>query len=154
MIPSDRLSTKTERILGFALAFSVLLWGMGCSAHHGPIINFTGVTGTDRFYNARSIRDFTLNLADGIEASCGAGNEAIMDTGQMIRQLRALAQNIDDAIDLFIDTPEGNDRVINAVNATKEINRLAYYKLMSCGGVPPEVPRLPGYYETFWDIAS
>lgn len=151
MIPYCRISLA-KMTLSFVLATTVLLGVTGC---YGPIIiNFTGPTGGDRFYNARVVRDFTLNVADGIEASCRPGDETIMETGDMVRQLRALAQNIDDAIDLFIDTPEGNARVINAVNAAAKPGRLGWYKMLSCGGIPPEVPRVPGYYETFWDIAS
>jgi hypothetical protein len=164
MIPYYKLSTITKMTLGFVLAISVLLWCGGCNlitfflgggGNPGDVqIIFTGPTGGDRFYNARVVRDFTQNVADGIAHSCRPGDETIMETGDMVRQLRALAQDIDDAIDLFIDTPQGNDRVINAVNAAAKPGRLGWYKMLSCGGSPPEVPRVPGYYETFWDIAS
>jgi hypothetical protein len=117
-------------------------------------IGFTQPTGEGRFYNARVIRDFTLNLADGVEASCRGDDERIMETGDMVRQLRALGQDIDDAIYLFNDTPESNARMTNAIDAAARAGRPAYYKMMTCGGNPPEVPRVPGYFETFWDIAS
>jgi len=148
MIPYYRLSL-TKMTLSFVLAISVLLWCIGCGTFQG--FGFTTPTGGDRFYNARVVRDFTLNVADGIEASCRRGDTEAAD---MVRQLRALAKDIDDAIDLFIDTPQGNDRVINAVNAAAKPGRLGWYKMLSCGGNPPEVPRVPGYFETFWDIAS
>lgn len=158
MIPYYRLSL-TKMTLSFVLAISVIFWGGGCSFlefitgenYHDVEIGFTGPTGGDRFYNARVVRDFTQNVADGIEHSCRPGDYEASD---MVTELRALAQNIDDAIDLFIDTPQGNDRVINAVNAAAKPGRLGWYKMLSCGGHPPEVPRVPGYYETFWDIAS
>ena len=156
MIPYYRLSL-TKMTLSFVLAMSVIFWGIGCGMYpgtddyHSPPIGFTQPTGLDRFYNARVIRDFTLNLADGIGASCRRDN---FEAGDMVKQLRALAQDIDDAINRFIDTPQGNDRLINAINAAAKAGRLGWYKMLSCGGIPPEVPRVPGYYETFWDIAS
>jgi len=154
MIPYYKLSTVTKMTLGLVLAMSVIFWGIGCSelvGREGPVINFTQPTGMDRFYNARVVRDFTLNVADGIEASFRRGDTEAAD---IVRQLRALAQSIDDAMAIFVDTPEGQGRVINAINAAAKAGRPAWYKMMSCGGIPPEVPRVPGYFETFWDIAS
>jgi hypothetical protein len=159
MIPYYKLSTVTKMTLGLVLAMSVIFCCGGCSTMcllfgincEEVQIGFTQPTGGDRFYNARVVRDFTLNVADGIEASCRRGDTEAAD---MVRQLRALAQDIDDAINRFIDTPQGNDRVINAVNAAAKPGRLGWYKMLSCGGNPPEVPRVPGYFETFWDIAS
>jgi len=41
-----------------------------------------------------------------------------------------------------------------AMAAAAEAAARAYNQLNSCGGVPPAVPNIPGYFETFWDIAS
>jgi hypothetical protein len=57
-------------------------------------------------------------------------------------------------MDMFNDTPDAYARVDAAVKAAAQASRLAYYMVISCGGVPPEVPRIPVYYETFWDVAS
>lgn len=149
MIPYCRLSLA-KMTLSFVLAMSVIFWGISCQTFQQSSF----APAYDRFYNARVVRDFTLKLADGVGASCRRGDERIMDTGDMVRQLRALAQDIDDAINGFIDTPQGNDRVINAINAAAKAGRPALEKMILCGGSPPEVPRVPGYFETFWDIAS
>jgi hypothetical protein len=105
----------------------------------------------NRFHNAIRVRNTSQNLADALEAQCGANNpRAAAAAGQA----RAAAQEIDSAIAVFNDTD--TSRITNAVADAHKANEAAYNQYLACGGTPPPGvrPGLPGYSETFWDISS
>ena len=104
-----------------------------------------------RFHNTIRVRNASQNLADAVEAKCGANNpKAAAAAGQA----RAAAQEIDSAIAVFNDTD--TSRITNAVADAHKANEAAYNQYLACGGTPPPGvrPGLPGYSETFWDISS
>ncbi len=104
----------------------------------------------NRFHNAVRVEHASQNLADAVEAQCGASNPKAAAAAS---QARAAAQEIDSAIAVFNDTD--TTRITNAVAQAQTANQAAYNQYLACGGTPKSTdPRIPGYSETFWDISS
>jgi hypothetical protein len=97
----------------------------------------------------------TMNLADLAAASCKGGpNEAAGDAAAAAAQ--AAANKLGDANAIYFATAyyADNPAIVSAMNYAAIAAAAAYNQAKACGGVPPDVPDIPHYSETFWDIAS
>jgi hypothetical protein len=99
------------------------------------------------------VKNTTSNLADLVEAAC-KGTPAESLGNKVAMEARDAVTAINQAI--VSDGPTGayyNNGGYWIDQAAKAAAR-AYNLAKDCGGVPPDVPNIPGYSETFWEIAS
>jgi len=143
-------SVNKNRIHWFLLITFMVCSGADCPG--GPGVARVGYVAPSRLHNATRAKNNTENLADLAQSTCTGARTA--QGAETANNARTAATNLQIAMDMFDETPQGYARVEDAIKAAAEASRMAYYMVMSCGGIPPEVPRIPLYYETFWDIAS
>ena len=142
---------SNNRIRWFLFVAFIMCTGTECPRGMGGGRGLV-IVAPSRLHNTVRAKNTTENLADLAVASCTGARAT--QAAAAASAARTAATNLQLAMDMFNESPEAFARIETALKAAAEASHFAYYMIMSCGGVPPEIPNIPIYTETFWDIAS